>query len=389
MSFLVAGGGMLQLQPLLPQRRPDWLWARSERSEAKVPRCRPRLLRRRAARQAMRRRETAVASAAAGGMLLGFFAPPRPARAGPFVDFLSDFLPVRETRIEAAKLDASLRDSVARVSEKFTNPVTPPEVLDAPGAEAEVMAAGAAAAAAAGLDRQKLDVRIAELQEQEPRRLRGRAAAGLFESELLGSVTGHMAENIDRFAFRAYIAWKAYSEALKDLGKERVRAFRKEFARRLLASKMMAALPPKLRVEAATNEAELAIKRIQAALQVLEDAGLCGQARLREVDEVLVDIWASGGSQDLALPALIEGDPLVDAQIILSEERASPITPDPILAVLTAWLEQADGPGYPELSHYYVNSRWRGKSEYADMVYVRKQRLFQFTLHRQAAKPIM
>mmetsp|Transcript_58385 Transcript_58385/g.121240 ORF Transcript_58385/g.121240 Transcript_58385/m.121240 type:complete len:375 (+) Transcript_58385:3-1127(+) len=326
-------------------------------------------------RRASRRREAAGLIAIAAAVSV-----PAVARAGPFVSFLSDVLPLKEAQRAFARADWEIRDGVNRVTEVVASPVKPPEVPDATGAEAAVMAAGRAAADAAGLDRQKLARRQAELAEQEPKRLRGRAEAGLFETEMLGSVTMHMAANLEKPSFQAYCSWRAFGEALREMSTASTTKFRRVFGQQLLAGRLRT-FPPKPTIKASPEQATVLVSQIQAALVALTDAGLCSKVT-PQVDEVLVEVWGEGGSEELVLPILIEGDPLVDAQLLLSEELAPPVLPDPILAVLTAWLEEAAGPGYASLQNYYVNSRWRGRSEYSNMVYVPKQRLFQLTLHR-------
>ena len=312
------------------------------------------------------------------GLLLAL--PSSPARAGPFVSFLTDVLPIREAQRAVAKIDAELRDGVNRFTEVTISPIKNPEVPDASGSEEAVLLAGREAAAAAGLDRKQIDSREAELEEKEPSRLRGRAEAGLFETEMLGSVTYHLVANLDKPAFKAYCTWKAYGEALLLTEPEKAAKFRRLFGRRLLAGllKDVPSQPPQ--IKASAQEATNIINQLQAAFNAFIAAGLCTKATL-QVDDVLVDIWASGGSLELVLPILVEGDPLVDAQLLLSEETMTPVLPDPIKAALVSWLEEA-GPGYVSLETYYVNSRWRGRTEYSNMVYVPKQRLFQLTLHR-------
>lgn len=303
-----------------------------------------------------------------------------PARAGPFISFLTDILPVREAQRTVAKIDAELRDGVNRFTEVTISPIKNPEVPDAGGAEQAVLLAGEEAATAAGLDRNQIVSREAELQEKEPGRLRGRAEAGLFETEMLGSVTYHLVANLEKPAFKAYCIWKAYGEVLRGVEPERATKFRRVFGRRLLVGllKDIPAQPPQ--IKASPSQAALIISQLQAAFDAFIAAGLCTKATL-QVDDVLVDIWATGGSIELVLPVLVEGDPLVDAQLLLSEETTTPVLPDPIQAALVSWLEEA-GPGYVSLQTYYVNSRWRGRTEYSNMVYVPKQRLFQLTLHR-------
>mmetsp|Transcript_72521 Transcript_72521/g.169940 ORF Transcript_72521/g.169940 Transcript_72521/m.169940 type:complete len:376 (-) Transcript_72521:51-1178(-) len=320
------------------------------------------------------RREAAIVAACAAAAL------PAASRAGPFVELLSDVLPVRQAQRMFARFDWEIRDGVNRVTEIVASPTKPPEVPDATGAEEAFRAAGDFAAAAANLDRQRLALREMQLREQEPSRLRGRAEAGLFETEMLGSVTSHMASNLDKPAFKAYCAWKAIAEAMKDVDAAHSSMFRKVFGRQLLDGRLGAFPPPPV-IKASPDQAVNLVSQIQAALAALTEAGLCSKATL-QVDEVLVEVWGEGGSEELVLPALIEGDPLVDAQLLLSEELAPPVLPDPILAAMVVWLEEARGPGYASLQTYYVNSRWRGRTEYSNMVYVPKQRLFQLTLHR-------
>ncbi|CAE7378214.1 unnamed protein product [Symbiodinium natans] len=219
----------------------------------------------------------------------------------------------------------------------------------------------------------------------------------------------HMAANLEKPAFQAYCTWRAYGEALRELETTRSTKFRRVCG----AEYALKTFPPKPAIKASPEQAALdpnelgpsaslivqtfnlssskvptdtvgprdSLRVLEAALRALTEAGLCSKAVL-QLDEVLVEVWGEGGSEDLVLPILIEGDPLVDAQLILSEELAPPVLPDPILAVLVAWLEEASGPGYASLQNYYVNSRWRGRTEYSNMVYVPKQRLFQLTLHR-------
>ncbi|CAJ1352088.1 unnamed protein product [Effrenium voratum] len=333
----------------------------------------------RARRQLNAFRREVVACVAAGTVL----ARTSQARAGPFVSFLSDILPITEAQRSVAKADMAIREGVNSMTEIVVSPSYAPKVPDAVGAEQAVLRAGEAAAAAAGLDMTKITSRIAELADKERSRLRGRTEAGLFETEMLGSVTYHMVANLDKPtypAFQAYCTWKAYDEALSQSGKATI--FRRVFGQKLLAE-LSFPQPPSIRPQ----EAASAIDRIQAALDALIAAGFCAKA-VPQIDEVLVEIWADGGSRDLVLPVLIEGDPLVDAQILLSEETTPSVLPDPIVAALTVWFEQAGGPGYPSLETYYVNSRWRGKTEYSNMVYVPKQRLFQLTLHRSAASAV-
>ncbi|CAL1149846.1 unnamed protein product, partial [Cladocopium goreaui] len=184
-------------------------------------------------------------------------------------------------------------------------------------------------------------------------------------------VTYHLVANLEKPAFKAYCIWKAYGEVLRGVEPERATKFRRVFGRRLLVGllKDIPAQPPQ-------------IKASPSQAHILLQAGAISQDLFRlEIAEVLVDIWATGGSIELVLPVLVEGDPLVDAQLLLSEETTTPVLPDPIQAALVSWLEEA-GPGYVSLQTYYVNSRWRGRTEYSNMVYVPKQRLFQLTLHR-------
>jgi len=67
----------------------------------------------------------------------------------------------------------------------------------------------------------------------------------------------------------------------------------------------------------------------------LQAAGLRAPDRL-EADEVLIEFWATGGARSLVLPMFIEGDPLVDAELVLSEELASKTRPDPNLSKIGA-----------------------------------------------------
>lgn len=239
-----------------------------------------------------------------------------PARAGPFISFLTDILPVREAQRTVAKIDAELRDGVNRFTEVTISPIKNPEVPDAGGAEQAVLLAGEEAATAAGLDRNQIVSREAELQEKEPGRLRGRAEAGLFETEMLGSVTYHLVANLEKPAFKAYCIWKAYGEVLRGVEPERATKFRRVFGRRLLVGllKDIPAQPPQ--IKASPSQAALIISQLQAAFDAFIAAGLCTKATL-QVDDVLVDIWATGGSIELVLPVLVEGDPLVDAQLLI------------------------------------------------------------------------
>lgn len=283
--------------------------------------------------------------------------PSSSARAGPFVSFLSDILPVREAQREVAKVDAEIREGVNRWTEVTVRRIKSPEVPDASGAEEAVLLAGDYAVNVAGLDRKTTSLRAAELEAKEPARLRGRAEAGLFETEMIGSVTYHMVANLDKPAFKAYCIWRAYGEAL-EAAPEKATAFRRAFGRSLL-TRLLKDIPAQAPPIRASQEAEFLISQLQAAFDAFITAGLCTKISL-QADDVLVDIWASGGSSELVLPVLVEGDPLVDAQLLLFEETTPLVLPDPIQAALVSWLEEAPGPGYVSLQTYYVNSRWRG-----------------------------
>ncbi|CAK0794745.1 unnamed protein product [Prorocentrum cordatum] len=80
------------------------------------------------------------------------------------------------------------------------------------------------------------------------------------------------------------------------------------------------------------------------ALAALVAAGFCASASL-DVDEVAADLFSEGASRTLVMSGLIEGDPLVDAQILLSEESSAPTTPDACCAALDAWLSRGSGSG--------------------------------------------
>mmetsp|Transcript_107920 Transcript_107920/g.343997 ORF Transcript_107920/g.343997 Transcript_107920/m.343997 type:complete len:397 (+) Transcript_107920:53-1243(+) len=330
------------------------------------------------------RRAATAAGLGLAGAVLGAVAASQPAHAGAFTKFMSDILPVREAQRQMAQVDFALRDGSTSFMDAVLPPPKPaPEVPDALGAEAEVLPLADAAARSAGLDMQAAAAREAILLEEEPRRLRGRAAAGLFESELLGSITLHLAERTDSYAFRGYCRWRAYVDALPAAGREAVAAaFKQEFGRRLLAAGgplAVAGFPVLPQFRASPADAQALLEDIKRALQAIVAAGLCTRAQL-DADEVLVDVWASGGSKDLVLPAVVEGDPLVDAQMLLSEEFAAPILPDPIVAALQCWLDSGSGPIRASVDGYYVQANPRRKADKQAMTYVRKQRLLQLTL---------
>eukprot|EP00418_Pyrodinium_bahamense_P021815 CAMPEP_0179153064 /NCGR_PEP_ID=MMETSP0796-20121207/74411_1 /TAXON_ID=73915 /ORGANISM="Pyrodinium bahamense, Strain pbaha01" /LENGTH=256 /DNA_ID=CAMNT_0020854311 /DNA_START=51 /DNA_END=818 /DNA_ORIENTATION=- len=126
------------------------------------------------------------------------FAPQR-ACAGPFIAFLSDILPVREAQRAVAKFDFALRDGYNEFVDAVQTRTPVEEVPDAPGAEDSVFtAADAALLATVGSAAAEAAARRAEeLVVSEARRLRGRAAAGAFESDRLGSTTTRLAARTD------------------------------------------------------------------------------------------------------------------------------------------------------------------------------------------------
>jgi len=283
-----------------------------------------------------------------------------------------------------AKFDYALRDNWNSFLDAVNEPPpAEPEVPDAAGAEAAVIAAADAAVATAGANLKAVNDRVLVLGEEESRRLRGRSASAVFETELVGSVISHLASRTDSYTFRAYCRWRAYLEALQAAGQLQPgnQSFRQQFGRRLIAEGgLLGGLPPAPNIIPKPSEAQQLVSGLQRVLAAAVNAGLCTRAQLN-ADEVLVDLWATGGRSDLVLPITVEGDPLVDAQLLLSEESATDLTPDPIVAALEAWLGLSNGrASNATLEGFYVNSRWRRKWEKEAFVYVPKQRLLQLTL---------
>ncbi|CAE8733212.1 unnamed protein product, partial [Polarella glacialis] len=279
---------------------------------------------------------------------------------------------------EVAKFDFWLRNA-------FLDNLAPPSgaaaTEEASGFESAVFASADAAATASGLDLTALASRAAAFERDELRRLRGRAAAGLFESPELGQVTTHLAAKAtesDSYAFRAYCRWRAYNEALVAAGAgPKAAIFGKSFGQRLLVD-ALGAPPQQSKVSRATAKAF--VDGLQVFLDRLVSVGLVSRAKL-EVDEVLLECWTEGSSRDLVLTALVEGDPLVDAQILLSEERAPVVSPSPVLAALDAWLSDVGGGGVEAtLRRFYVASQFQRNSDRKELKYVSRQQLVQLTL---------
>jgi len=172
-------------------------------------------------------------------------------------------LPLRQAQWEFSKFDFSFRD----ISATFMDFVTPkgptkPEVPDVLGSEEFVFASTDAAARLAGLDVTQVSARASQLEVSEARRMRGRVAVGLFETELLGSLAEHMVSQTQAPAFQEYCRWRAYQKALEatiDPEAASVR-FRTEFGRHLLAADgFLAAAAPLLerpRVQATLEDTE-------------------------------------------------------------------------------------------------------------------------------------
>lgn len=310
------------------------------------------------------------------------------ARAGPFISFLSDILPVREAQREVAKFDFGLRDAYSSFIDVIQERKPRTEVPDAPGAEAMVFRAADAAAQTLGVDVSKIAALTSEFEATEARRLRGRSSAGEFESDIIGSTTSHMASSSDSPAFRAFCHWRAYLSSLRSPTKEAALSFRAELGRRLAAEPELAAArvanPPVLQVA----KAESLLASLRALCEATVAVGLCTKAYI-QVDEVLQELWTEGSSRDLAVLFWVEGDPLVDAQILLKEEFAATIIPDPVQALLEEWLrsgEEAPGANAGwSVQQFYVNAWARRKSEREQMAWVPKQKLFQVTLQPGAA----
>jgi len=350
-------------------------WRRRPRRHLASQKCLPR-----------GRREYLGSSAAAAlwGAVAATGTAPQAAHAGAWTAFLTDILPIREGQREMAKFDYALRDNWNSFLDAVNEPPpAAPDVPDAAGAEAAVITAADAAVAAAGVNLKAVVDRSLILGEEESRRLRGRSASAVFETELVGSVISHLASRTDSYAFRAYCRWRAYLEGLQAVGplQTGIQTFGREFGRCLTADGgLLGGLPSAPRLIPKPSETQQLVKGLESVLSATVTAGLCTRAQL-DADEVLVDLWATGGRRDLVLPMTIEGDPLVDAQLLLSEENATNLTPDPIVAALEAWL----GPNNSsvcsaKLDSFYVNSRWRRKREKEAFVYVPKQRLLQLTL---------
>mmetsp|Transcript_46104 Transcript_46104/g.128188 ORF Transcript_46104/g.128188 Transcript_46104/m.128188 type:complete len:450 (-) Transcript_46104:52-1401(-) len=343
---------------------------------------------------AMCRRDAAGAAAtAAAGCWFGVAMAPKPASAGPFVNFLSEVLPVKEAQRAFAQFDYFLRDSSTDVLDRARQvPEQPDAVDDAPGAEPRVLAAANAAATVAGADLVFVEQRAAELEAEEPRRLRQRTELGreFFESEMLGKAMVHLVARMDSWTFRAFCRWRAYADALAAAPPGAARVFQLELGRRLLRDLGAPLRPRRARPAAAF------ITALEGVAQAAVKAGLVARARV-EVDEVLADDWSTGGSltRDLPLTVVMEGDPLVDAQIILYEERALSVLPDPVFALLDVWLgdSQALAAGSEAvvesaaLDQYLVNQRFERRFEKRALAYVPQQRFFQITLRdtREAA----
>jgi len=199
--------------------------------------------------------------------------------------------------------------------------------------------------------------------------MRGRVAAGQFESEMLASTTGHIVASFEAPAFRACCRWRAYAAVLEERKNDAVAGqFTAEFGRQLLRpGGVLGALPPSERWPSTPRP---------------------------EYAEVLVELWCEGKAEGLVLPIVVEGDPWVDAQLILSEEFAAPISPDPVLCAIESWLlfngtsvEGEGGGGVAvDVQHFYVNTRGRRRSELKNMTaaYVPKQRVIQVNLRRSA-----
>lgn len=319
---------------------------------------------------------------AAFGLAIGLASGVSPAFAAR-MDWLYDILPMRDIEKAVLKMDFALQDSYTTALDSvYAAKVPKPdlEVEDAPGAEDAVAAAARAAARAIGLDVDLIDARTAALLDEEPRRIRGRAEAGLFESDTLGSAIKHLATLVDSYTFRAYCRWRALNEVIgrqQDLASR----FQREFGRRLLSGTLLGRVPPPPVLESSPKQVAAFEDSIRALLAACVEAGLCAGQEL-QIDEVLAEVWAEGTGDELELPARVEGDPLVDAQVILMEERGALVVPDPILAICSSWISEAKGPVDVTLTHYYVNSRWRRKRERQALVYVPKQRFLQFTLRR-------
>lgn len=353
------------------------------------------------------RRRCGVASRAVGGDLgrrhaaallggtFGACSLPKVVVAGPFISFLSDVLPVKEAQKATAQFDLWLRDSYSTVLDRTVPvPYRPPEVANASGAEGTVFTAGDLAAAETGANIERIRSRFAALEQQEGRRLRGRAAAGLFESELLGEVTIHLAGMGDSYPFRAYCRWRSYAEVLgatraNDGENQGVAAarFNAKFGYYLLSSALTK--PPAAPMEVTRKCIGSFVAEFRTLLACIVNASLVSIANL-DADDVLVDLWAAGESKELAITAVLEGDPLTDAQVLLSEEFGASVSPNPAVACIEAWLStllvgkagdvQDSSRVQVSVDRYYVTSRYRNKTERMAMAYVPRQQFLQVTL---------
>lgn len=337
-----------------------------------------------------RRRDIVGASAVAG---LALAAWPQPASAGAFVDLMTSVFPVKEARRAFANYDRALRDSFSTfIDDNVQLPPQPIPVADAAGAEAAVFAAGGRAARRAGIDVDRVAAGEMALRDDEGRRFRQRVALGIeyFESEKLGRMMKHLSERTEGaedYAFRAYCRWLAYNKELESLGDAATRVFKAEFGRSLLDSlSSVGALPKPMRIVADASGVAAFASSLKALLDLAVRAGLAARVAM-EVDDVLVDEWLASGVGELPLPVFAEGDPLVDAQVVLAEEEKAKVSPDALAAVLDAWLgkvnalsKNAKPPVRVAFEQFFVNTRFQRKSELKSLTYIPLQRFFQVTL---------
>eukprot|EP00929_Paragymnodinium_shiwhaense_P114433 TRINITY_DN82827_c0_g1_i1.p1 TRINITY_DN82827_c0_g1~~TRINITY_DN82827_c0_g1_i1.p1 ORF type:complete len:484 (-),score=94.33 TRINITY_DN82827_c0_g1_i1:47-1402(-) len=356
-----------------------------------------------------RRSVVAVAAPALLGASL-WMSQPEAARAGPFVNFLSTLLPVKEAVQAQAQLDYTLRDAWGTFTEDNFLKVAyqPEDVADAAGAEAAVFAAADAAARKFGLEVAQVARRAQELEEQEARRFRADAESAIFPSELVGRTTIHFAQQVGSYGFRAYCRWKAYAEALGALpagvggagGAEEVEAagsgFNAEFGRQLLATVLKDAPPPPDSLQ--PLKAKTFLESLSAFLQTMINADLVAMARLDEasaevhsadaVDDVLVEAWGEGITKNLTVPIVVQGDPLADTQVLFAEKLQAGISPNPALAALGAWLSKLptepsrSSAALTSFNRYYVTTKFRKKSEKKVFKYVPQSQMVQIVLQR-------
>ncbi|CAK0867798.1 unnamed protein product [Prorocentrum cordatum] len=139
-------------------------------------------------------------------------------------------------------------------------------------------------------------------------------------------------------AFRAYCQWRAYDEALASA--EARRRFAASLGPRLVRDVLGCPLPSGA---SGARDVEALVDGLRGLLARCE-RGLLAAWELVDFDEVAAELWAERRARTLTLAFFLVGDPLEDAQILLSEQRDAVIAsrgvvvPDVVAQAAGAWV---------------------------------------------------